>query len=229
MKYRLSLFLGIVSAFLVLAGIYGSFLIAPLIVTPKTPAGAFSQKVFYFHVPVAETSLIAFLIAAIFAIVFLVTKAQKYDFWSHAAVEIGLLFGFLVEWTGVLWVRMEWGSWWTWEPRLTTYLVLLLVYAGYFVLRASVDEESRRARYAAVYAIMASVNAPLTFFAVRLIPSVHPVVFTSSGARMEPSMLMSFIISMFGMTGLFVILLLLRSSLEQMREEVRHLKDQLGG
>lgn len=229
MKFRLSLFLGIVSAFLILAGIYSSFLIAPLIVTPKTPDGAFSQKVFYFHVPIAETSLLAFIVAAVFAILFLASKAQKYDFWSHAAVEIGLIFGFLVEWTGVLWVRMEWGAWWAWEPRLTTYLVLLLVYSGYFVLRSSVDEESRRARYAAVYAIIASVNAPLTFFAVRLIPSVHPVVFTSSGARMEPSMLLSFLISMVGMTGLFVILLFLRSSLERVKDEVRHLKDQMGG
>lgn len=229
MKYRLSLFLGIVSAFLILVGVHSSFLIAPLIVTPKTPEGAFSQKVFYFHVPVAWTSLLAFLAAAVFAVIFLITKAQKYDFWSHAAVEIGLLFGFLVEWTGVIWNRMEWGAWWAWEPRLTTYLVLLLVYAGYFVLRASVDEESRRARYAAVYAIMASVNTPLTFFAIRLIPSVHPVVFTTSGARMEPSMLFSFIISTIGMTGLFVVLLFLRSSLEQVKDEVRHLKDEIGG
>lgn len=228
MKYRLSLFLSIVSGLLILAGIYGAFMIAPMIVTPKTPHGAFSQKIFYFHVPVAETSLIAFLLAAVFGILFLVTKAQKYDFLSHAAVEIGLLFGLLVEWTGVIWVRSEWGSWWAWEPRLTTYLVLLLIYAGYFVLRASVDEESRRARYAAVFAIVASVNAPLTFFAVRLIPSVHPIVFTSSGARMEPSMLLSFLISMFGMTILFIILLILRSSLERMREEVKYLKDMLG-
>ncbi len=228
MKYKLSLFLGIASGLLILAGIYGSFMVAPMIVTTQTPHGAFSQKIFYFHTSVAETSLIAFLFAAIFGVLFLVTKAQKYEFLSHASVEIGFLFGILVEWTGVIWVRTEWGAWWAWEPRLTTYLVLLLVYAGYFVLRTSVDEESRRARYAAVYAIVASVNAPLTFFAVRLIPSVHPIVFTSSGASMESSMLISFIISMFGMTGLYVVLLILRSSLERMREEVKYFKDILG-
>lgn len=213
---------------LLLTGLALAFLVAPMAVNQKG-VEIFSQKIFYFHVPVSETSLLAFVLGAVFGAMFLVNKNPKYDFLSLAAVEIGFVFGLLVEWTGVIWTRAEWGVWWTWEPRLTSYFILMLMYAGYFVLRSSVNEESAKARFSAVYSIVAAVNAPLTFFAIRLIPSVHPVVFDSSGAHMEASMLAAFLVSMFGMLIFSTALLLLRYQLQTAREELDYLKNEFGG
>jgi heme exporter protein C len=219
-----------ISAILILLGIFSAFFIAPeaVVIRNGRLIKNFSQKIFYFHVPVAETSLIAFLLAAIAGGLFLTKKLRKYDFISQASVELGLVFGILVEWTGVIWNRAAWGVWWEWEPRLTTYLILLLMYAGYFVLRSSVQEENARARYAAVYSIIAAINVPLTFFATRLIPAVHPVVFSSKGASMEPPMLIAFLISMFGMSLLYVALLIIRYHMHQAKEDIEYLKNRLG-
>ncbi|MDI6715565.1 MAG: cytochrome c biogenesis protein, partial [Actinomycetota bacterium] len=152
-----------------------------------------------------------------------------YDFLSLSAIELGFLFGFLVEMTGILWDKAAWGVWWQWEPRLTTYLILMLMYAGYFVLRSSVSEESSKARLAAVYSIVAAINVPLTFFAIRLIPSVHPVVFSSSGSGLHGTLLAAFLISMFGMTSFYVALLLMRYQMKGISEEIEILKNQVGG
>ncbi|MBI4743397.1 MAG: cytochrome c biogenesis protein CcsA [Actinobacteria bacterium] len=229
MKQRMGLVFGIIAGILLLAVFYGAFMVTPMIVTPKAPDGVFSQKMFYFHVPIALTSFVASAIGAIAAILFLVKKERKYDFISYSSVQLALLFGFLVEWTGIIWTRMEWGAWWAWEPRLTTYLIFMLVYAGYFVLRSSVSDENARARYCAVYAIIAAINTPLSFFSIRLIPAVHPVVFTTSGASMETSMLVTFLIGMAGMTCLFISLLITRTKTESLKEEVDYLKNIIGG
>ncbi|MCL5291617.1 MAG: cytochrome c biogenesis protein CcsA [Actinobacteria bacterium] len=220
--------LGVAGFALLMVGLYLAFFVAP---EPVVGEGKkiFSQKIFYYHVPVAETSLIGFILGAVFGGLFLVKRERRYDFLSYASVEVGFLFGLLVEWTGVIWTRSEWGTWWEWEPRLTTYLILMLMYAGYFVLRSAMAEESSRARFAAVYSIIAAVSVPLTFFSIRLIPSVHPIVFTSSGAQMEPPMLAAFLISMFGMAIFSLALIRAHYSIQLMGEEVEYLKDRLGG
>ena len=89
--------------------------------------------------------------------------------------------------TGEMWTRFEWGVWWSWEPRLTTYLILMLIVIAYFVLRSSVDEPERRATFAAVVAIIATIDVPICFMITRLIPSsIHPVVLREGG--MSPEM-----------------------------------------
>ncbi|MCL6472787.1 MAG: cytochrome c biogenesis protein CcsA [Firmicutes bacterium] len=221
----------VIAAILLLTGLAFAFFVAPEVVIEKDgkEVSIFSQKIFYYHVPIAETSLLAFIVAAVFGALFLSKKNRKYDFLSHASVELGFLFGALVMWTGDIWTRSEWGTWWEWEPRLTTYLVLMLLYSGYFVLRSAISEESAKARLAAAYSVIAAVTVPLTFFAIRLIPSVHPVVFDSSGAKMEPPMLAAFLISMFGMSVLYVAFLLMRYQIFMIREEIDYLKNEVGG
>lgn len=213
---------------LLMIGLALAFVVAPETINPEGRK-IFSQKIFYYHVPVAETSLIGFILGAVFGGLFLAKRERRYDFLSYACIEVGFLFGLLTEWTGVIWTRSEWGKWWEWEPRLTTYLILILMYAGYFVLRSSIAEDASRARFSAVYSIVAAVSVPLTFFSIRLIPSVHPIVFTSSGAQMEPSMLAAFLVSMLGMTIFSIGLIRTRYSLELLGEGVEHLKERLGG
>ena len=146
-----------------------------------------SQKIFYFHMPVAITSFIALGFGCYYAVRFLMTKNQRFDTCSRICLEIALLFVVLTMITGEMWTRFEWGVWWSWEPRLTTYLILMLIVIAYFVLRSSVDEPERRATFAAVVAIIATIDVPICFMITRLIPSsIHPVVLREGG--MSPEM-----------------------------------------
>ena len=137
----------------------------------------FSQKIFYYHAPIAETALVAFGVAFVAAIAYLRTQDLKWDRLGYVSVRLGLLFSILVMITGMIWGKAAWGTWWAWEPRLTTFLLVCFLYVAYLVLRSVVDEEQRRATYAAVFAIIAFIDVPITFFATRFLPEgLHPVV-----------------------------------------------------
>lgn len=228
MKY-LTVGLAAVGFILLMVGFYLAFAVAPVATLTDGKTADFGQKIFYYHVPVAVSSFVGFVVAAVFGGLFLAKRERRYDYLGVAAVEVGFLFGFLVELTGVTWDKAAWGVWWQWEPRLTTYLILMLMYAGYFVLRSAVAEDASKARFGAVYSIIAAVSVPLTFFSIRLIPSVHPVVFTSSGAQMPHAMLAAFLMSMFGMVIFSVALMRTRYSTQLLGEEIEYLKERLGG
>ena len=137
----------------------------------------FSQKILYYHAPIAEAALVAFGVAFVAAIAYLRTQDLKWDRLGYVSVRLGLLFSILVMITGMIWGKAAWGTWWAWEPRLTTFLLVCFLYAAYWVLRSVVDEEQRRATYAAVFAIIAFIDVPITFFATRFLPEgLHPVV-----------------------------------------------------
>lgn len=186
----------------------------------------FSQKIFYFHVPVAEASFLVLLISAVFSGMFLVKRRQEYDTKARIAMETSLIFVVLTMITGVLWTRASWGVWWEWEPRLTTYFIMMLMMIAYFVLRSSVEEDERRATYAAVFGILAAVNAPISFMITRLIPSSHPVVFQSG---MATSNLLPFIVGQIGMLMLGYSIYVIRMSEERLRERVDIAKEALEG
>ena len=145
-----------------------------------------SQKIFYFHMPAAVTSFIALIFACYYSVRFLMTREQRFDTCSSIAMEIALVFVVATMATGEMWTRFEWGVWWTWEPRLTTYLVLMLIVIAYFVLRSAVDELERRAVFSSVVAIIAAIDVPICFMITRLIPSsIHPVVLREGGMTAE--------------------------------------------
>lgn len=210
-------------------GLAGGLLLAFWFAPTDASTLGFSQKIFYFHVPIAETALVAFAVAFVAGILYLRSQDAKYDRLGVAAVRLGLLFSLLVMVTGMIWGKAAWGVWWAWEPRLTTYLIACLLYAGYFVLRNTVEEESRRATYAALFAIIAFVDVPITWFATRLLPAgLHPVVFKPNGTGLAARDLIAFLVSMAGMTLLFVGLLRLELGIEALREEITYLKNRLG-
>ena len=179
---------GFLMAFLVVppvggATVNGAELIGGVMVSQKL---LISQKIFYFHMPVALASFIAMGFACYYSVRFLVTREQRFDTCATTAMEIALLFVVATMVTGEMWTRFEWGVWWTWEPRLTTYLVLMLIVIAYFVLRSAVDEPERRATFASVIAIIATVDVPICFMITRLIPSsIHPVVLREGGMTGE--------------------------------------------
>lgn len=179
------------------------------------------QKIFYFHVPVAEISFVVFAFAAFYAVRFLMTHDREYDMKGRVSMEVTLVFVGLTMATGILWTRAAWGVWWDWEPRLTTYFILTLLVIAYFVLRNSVEDEERRAVYAAVFSILAFIDVPISFFITRLIPSNHPVI--ESGG-LEGPMLVSFIVAQIGMIALGYAIYQLRMGEMQLRDRIEQAK-----
>jgi len=125
------------------------------------------QRIFYFHVASAWVGFFAFFVTFLAGIAYLARGERRWDILALSSVEIGLTFITMTVVTGSLWARPAWGTYWTWEPRLTISAVQLLIYIAYGMLRASIDSPERKARFAAVYGIVAFVTVPLSWFAIR--------------------------------------------------------------
>ena len=134
-----------------------------------------SSRIVFFHVPCAWTAALAFLVAAGYSLAYLLSRNARFDSVAHAAVRLGLLFAALTLVTGSLFARIMWGSFWNWDPRESSYLLLLFLYGAYLFLRAAVDDPERRARIAAAYALFSAVLMPFLVFVVpRVTRSLHP-------------------------------------------------------
>jgi heme exporter protein C len=191
------------------------------------------QRVFYFHVAAGWVGMLSFLVAAIVGVAYLRTSNRKWDTVGLASVEIGMVFAFINVVTGAIWARPIWNTWWTWDPRLTTATIMLLIYAAYLMLRQGIDDPDRRARFGAVYAIVGFLSVPLTFFSARLFRTIHPVVIGSNqpGAEgafdMTPLMLQTFLFSLLTFTFIFADLLWHRIRLGKLADEVEQKKLEL--
>jgi heme exporter protein C len=187
----------------------------------------FSQKIFYFHVPVAITSFVIFFFTAFYGVRFLMTKDKRYDTKARIATEVTLLFVALTMITGDIWTRYEWGTWWVWEPRLTTYFIMMMLVIVYFVLRASIEDEERRAVYASAFGILAFLDAPLSFAITRIVPSgAHPVVLRAGGG-LDAVQLSGFVIGLVGMLCLGYAVYQMRIREETVGERIEALKASL--
>ena len=156
-----------------------------------------SQKIFYFHVPIALTSYGCFGWGAWKALRHLWKRQEGADLESYVAIHLGVIFGAMTLVTGSIWARASWGVWWAWSShQLVLFLVLFLFYCAYFMLRFSVEPGPRRANLSAVYAIFGVVLIPVSFLAIRLADDfIHPTVFTSNGPQMSGSMFFTFCVA----------------------------------
>jgi heme exporter protein C len=188
------------------------------------------QKVFYFHVAAGWVGMLAFLVAAIAGVFYLIKGDRKWDIVGLSAIEIGIVFAFINIVTGSIWARPIWNTWWTWDPRLTTATVMELIYAAYLMLRQGIEDPDRRARFGAVYAIVGFLSVPLTFFSARLFRTIHPVVIgaNEAGAQgqfdMTPLMLQTFMFSLITFSFVFADLLWHRIRVGQLAEKVEQLR-----
>jgi heme exporter protein C len=166
-------------------------------VAPIDADQGLSQKIFYFHVPVALTAYAAFAWGAWKALRHLWKREPGADLESYVAIHLGVIFGAMTLLTGSIWAKISWGHWWVWSSdQLVLFLVLFLFYAAYFMLRFSVEPGPRRANLSAVYALFGVVLIPVSFLAIRLSKDIiHPVVFKSSGPDMSGKMFFAFCIS----------------------------------
>lgn len=194
-----------------LIALYTIFIYAPV---EKTMG--IIQKIFYIHVPSAFLAYLAFFITFIASIIYLLRKDSRWDTVAHCAVETGVIFCSIVLITGPIWAKPIWNVWWTWDPRLTTTLILWFTYVAYLMLRRSV-KENQRANLSAVFGIIGFINVPITFFSIRLWRTIHPVVITSQGLNMSWPMKFSLILTFIAFCFLFISLLISRIRLERTR------------
>ncbi len=190
------------------------------------------QRVFYFHVSTAWVGMLGFLAAAVAGIAFLRTQNMKWDIVEAAAVEISLVFFFITIVLGSIWARPIWNTWWTWDPRLTTAAITELIYIAYFMLRQGLEDPERRARFGAVYTLVASISVPITFYAIRLYRTIHPVVIGAGQGDtlpLTPAMKTAFFFALFAFTVIFIDLFWNRVRMGRLQETVEQLKLKVTG
>ena len=212
--------LGVLSAVLLGLAVVGALGIAP-----EDADQGVVQRIFYFHVAVAIASMVAFGVGCVAGIVFLRRGTTLWDDIGVSSVEVGLVYSVLTIITGSIWAKGAWGVWWRWDDvRLVSFLLIILLYAAYFVLRGSAEPD-RQARFGAVYAVFAFAAVPLSFYSVRIAQSfIHPVVFTSKGANMPGSMLVWFVVSLAGFLCLFATLVAVEVQQRRAQRALERLK-----
>ncbi len=220
---------GLASIVLIAAGALMMAYYAPLLPDcDETPSdncqdSPIGQKIFYVHVPVALAAYVALLALAYSSYRYLARDDEAWDAFAHGAAEVGVLFAALTLFTGILWGHLEWpffGYWNNDDWKLVLTLVLFLVYAGYLVLRAQVHDTRRRARVAAVYALLGTVTIPLSYVAQRVWASIHPTIFAApdgEGGIVTPGVEETFVVNALAFVALAVFLMLARFRVEAAR------------
>lgn len=171
-----------------------------------------TSRILFFHVPQAWVATLSFLLSMIASCMYLARRNVKTDYLARSAAELGLLFCLLATASGSIFAKAAWGSFWNWDPRETSIVILLMIYGAYFALRSALVDPEKRRVFAAVYSILAFATVPFLVFVVpRITASLHPED-TMNPARpgMDPKTLKVFLGSLLAYTGLFVWILRLR-------------------
>ena len=196
---------GMVAWNVLLAGLLALAIWAIFLFAPTEQTMGQAQRIVYVHVSVAWLGLLGLLVMAASGTGYLVRRNLTWDHWLQAAGELGWLCCGLTLITGSLWAHEAWGTWWEWDPRLTTSFILWAIYSGILIVRASVEDPHRRARIGAVLAILGTLDTPLVVMATRWFRGLHPV-----SPQMEPTMRIALLISVIGFSALFATLLVRR-------------------
>ena len=225
--------LTVASGILMLTALYLALGWAPDAANLTSDAERYAQRIFYFHVPSAWIGFLAFIVAAVAAVLYLITRREKWDMWGLASVEIGLAFFTMVLVSGSIWAKPTWNVWWTWDPRLTISAISWLLYLGYLMLRGAIDHPERQARFAAVYALVAAFSVPLNWMAIRWWRTIHPAVVapgnsqeSMGGFGMSPHILTTLLFCLAAFTVFYITLMYHRIKLEALKRRVEALKQQ---
>ena len=208
------------SAVAIIAALYLVFLVAPREATMGD-----LQRIFYFHVSSAWVGFFAYFVTLIAGVAYLRRAERLPDIVGSCSAEIGVTFTAMAVITGSIWAKPTWNAWWPWqqEPRLILVTILLLIYLAYFMLRAFLADEEQKARFAAVYGIVAFASVPLTFLSIRWWQGLHPVVFEREGAGLTPQMLWTFLFCLLAFTLLYFALLVQSVRVARLADDVESL------
>lgn len=206
-----------------LAGVY----VLALRYTPLEARQGMAQKIFYLHVPAAWCALLAFSLVGIASALYLWLHDPRLDRFAASSAEVGVAFGAVMLTTGPIWARPIWGTWWTWDARLTLTLFLFFLFIGYLALRAAVHEPGERARFSAVVGILGLLLVPFIHLSVYLFRTLHPqpIVLKPSAPSLPPEMLRTLLVSMLVFTTLYVGLVSLRYGLALLDEAAEEARD----
>jgi heme exporter protein C len=179
------------------------------------------QRIFYFHVPSAFAGFLGVGLCALFSALYLWTRDRRVDLLAHASAELGVMFFTIVLLTGPIWARPVWGVWWTGEVRLTSTLVLWLLYAGYLILRQGAENPEQGARFCAVLGLVGALDVPIIYYSVEWWRGLHPRVLKVSGGQgLDPAMARTLAWCSVTFVLLFFLLLLLRVRAGRLQDEV---------
>lgn len=170
------------------------------------------QKIFYFHLPLSWWALISFFIVFLSSIAFLFHRNPGWDRLARASAEVGVVFTTLCLITGMLWGKRAWGVWWTWDPRLSTALVMWFVYMAYLILDTLNLSLQRRQLVRAVVGTIAFLDVPLVFLSARMWRSIHPAVFANNEGGLDPEMKLTALVCVGSMGLLWAGLILIRKT-----------------
>jgi heme exporter protein C len=212
-----------VAALLALAGVY----VLALGYTPVEARQGLAQKIFYLHVPAAWCALLAFSLVGIASALYLWLHDPRLDRFAASSAEVGVAFGAVMLTTGPIWAKPIWGTWWTWDARLTLTLFLFFLFIGYLALRAAVHDPGERARFSAVVGILGMLLVPFIHLSVYLFRTLHPqpIVLKPSAPSLPPEMLRTLLISAAVFTTLYFGLVSLRYGLALVEEAAEEARD----
>lgn len=214
--------ISILTFILISVALYFAFIYAPV-----EKVMGIIQKIFYFHVASAWIAFFAFFITFLFSILVLINEKKIFDEIAASSAEIGIVFCTIVLITGPIWARPVWGVWWTWDPRLTTTLVLWFIYVGYLMLRKFVDEDDKKAKFSAVVGVVGFIDVPIVFMSIRWWRTIHPNVLQKGGGGLHPDMLIALIVSVIAFTFLYLALMIKRVKLGLLEDRVLYLQSKV--
>lgn len=209
-------------AILVMIHLYLAFLWSP----PEASMGNL-VRIMYFHVASAWIAFLAFTVTSLFGVLYLIRRNLTFDTIAAASAELGVVYTSVTLITGSLWARPVWNTWWTWDPRLTTTLILWFLYLAYLLLRGSVTGLHARARVSAIYAIIAFVDVPIIHMSVTWWRSIHPTTINETGFHMPGSMAFTLMFGFVSFLGIYLLLLALRVRQERQRSQLLALGEEL--
>src|SRR5438128_8955259 len=182
------------------------------------------QRIFYFHIPIAWIGMLAFGVLAVASIGYLWKKDERWDWLARASAEVGTIFITLALITGSIWGRTTWGTWWTWDARLTTTLILWFIYIGHMMLRSYMGRTPDSARSAAVLAIIGVIDVPIIYESVNWWRTLHPQAEVGTPGALPPSVVLTLMISVVTFTLLYSFLMVQIYQLQRMQTLAHRLR-----
>jgi heme exporter protein C len=184
-------------------------------------------RIMFFHVPAAIIGLLGVFVALALNLLYLTSRNLRYDSLAASVTEVALIFALVNIVTGSIWARIIWGIWWTWDYRLTSALVLILIYCGYLMMRRAIDEPTQRARLSAAFSIFGSVDAIIVYKSIEWFRTQHPapvLSFRTGGGTMDPAMEHMLFMNFYALMMIAVVFVLIRTRQESTAREIDSLR-----
>ncbi|MBV9763963.1 MAG: cytochrome c biogenesis protein CcsA [Acidobacteriaceae bacterium] len=222
MREKLVIGLSLGAALLLAYNLYEIFLVLP----DEAMQGAI-YRIIFFHVPAAITGMVGYFVALVFSVLYLTSGNFRYDSLAASVVEVSIVFSLVNIVTGSIWARIIWGIWWTWDYRLTSALVCVLIFGGYLMLRRAIDEPTQRARLSAALSIFGCVDVVIVWKSIEWFRTQHPgpvLSIRTGGGHIDPAMERLLYMNFYAILMIAIALVLIRTRQEATAREIDSLR-----